>query len=52
MLAAAVMHAAWNAVVRTGTDRFASILRLSMTQSGLALLLLPFVPLPAPAAWP
>jgi len=52
VLAAALMHAGWNAVVRTGSDRFASILLLSMTQSGLALVLLPFVPAPAAAAWP
>jgi drug/metabolite transporter (DMT)-like permease len=52
VLAAALMHAAWNAVIRVGLDRFSSILLLSMTQSGLALILLPFVALPAPAAWP
>lgn len=52
VLAAALMHAGWNAMVRVGGDRFSSILLLSMTQSGLALLLLPFTPLPAPAAWP
>lgn len=46
------MHASWNAVVRVGLDRFSSILLLSMTQSALALALLPFVPLPAAAAWP
>jgi drug/metabolite transporter (DMT)-like permease len=46
------MHAGWNAVVRAGMDRFSSILLLSMTQSGLALLLLPFAPLPAAGAWP
>ena len=38
VLAAALMHAGWNAVVRVGLDRFSSILLLSMTQSGLALL--------------
>jgi drug/metabolite transporter (DMT)-like permease len=52
VLAAAAMHAAWNAVVRAGEDRFAAILILALCQSGLALLLLPFTPLPAPAAWP
>lgn len=52
VLAAAAMHAAWNAVVRAGEDRFASILILALCQSGLALLLLPFTPLPAPEAWP
>ncbi|MBX3483429.1 EamA family transporter [Phenylobacterium sp.] len=52
MLAAALMHAGWNAVVRVGGDRFSSILLLSMTQSGLALILLPFAAQPLPAAWP
>lgn len=52
VLAAALMHAGWNAVVRVGLDRFSSILVLSMTQSGLALLLLPFFHMPAAAAWP
>jgi len=52
VLAAALMHASWNAVVRVGLDRFNSILLLSMTQSALALALLPFVPVPAAASWP
>ncbi|HEY0650997.1 EamA family transporter [Phenylobacterium sp.] len=52
VLLAALMHAGWNAVIRVGLDRFSSILLLSMTQSGLALVLLPFFPLPAAAAWP
>lgn len=46
------MHASWNAVVRVGLDRFSSILLLSMTQSALALALLPFTPTPAAAALP
>jgi len=52
VLAAALMHASWNAVVRVGLDRFNSILLLSMTQSALALALLPFVPAPAQVSWP
>jgi drug/metabolite transporter (DMT)-like permease len=52
VLAAALMHAGWNAVVRPGSDRVATKQQLSMTQSGLALILLPFVSAPAPAAWP
>jgi drug/metabolite transporter (DMT)-like permease len=52
VLAAALMHAGWNAVIRVGLDRFSSILLLSMTQSGLALLLLPFLPVPRAEAWP
>ena len=52
VLAAALMHASWNAVVRVGLDRFNSILLLSMTQSALALAMLPFVPAPAAVSWP
>lgn len=52
VLAAALMHASWNALVRFSTDRFASMLLLALTQGGFALLLLPFVPIPAREAWP
>ncbi len=52
VLAAALMHAGWNAVVKVGLDRFSSVLLLALVQSGLALALLPFFPLPAPASWP
>jgi drug/metabolite transporter (DMT)-like permease len=52
VLAAALMHAGWNAVIKTGLDRQASILLLSMVQSVIALLVLPFVAAPAAAAWP
>lgn len=38
--------------MRVGGDRFSSIFVLSMTQSGLALALLPFFPAPAAVAWP
>jgi drug/metabolite transporter (DMT)-like permease len=50
-LIAAVMHAGWNAVVKVGLDRTSSILLLSLVQSGLALVLMPFFPSPAAAAW-
>lgn len=52
MLAAALMHAGWNAIAKVGLDRFSSILLLAMAQGGIALCLLPFFPLPTPAAWP
>ena len=52
ILAAAAMHAGWNAVVKIGLDRFASILLLALVQSGIALVLLPWFAVPAPAAWP
>jgi drug/metabolite transporter (DMT)-like permease len=52
VLGAAIMHAGWNAIVKTGLDRFSSILLLSMVQGVLALLLLPFFATPLAAAWP
>ncbi len=52
VLAGAVMHAAWNAMIRFEGDRFGAIVLLSLTQSGMAMLLLPFFPLPLAASWP
>jgi hypothetical protein len=50
VLAAALMRAGWNAMVKVGLDRFSSVLLLLLLQSGLALALLPFFPMPAPAS--
>jgi drug/metabolite transporter (DMT)-like permease len=52
VLAAAAMHASWNALVKTGLDRTTSILLLSLIQSAISLLLLPFFALPIMASWP
>jgi drug/metabolite transporter (DMT)-like permease len=52
VLFAAALHAGWNAVVKTGLDRFSSILLLGLVQGAIALVLLPFFGLPARAAWP
>ncbi len=52
VLAAAVMHAGWNAVVKVGLDRTSSVLLLSFVQSAVALVLLSFFPAPAAQAWP
>jgi drug/metabolite transporter (DMT)-like permease len=52
VLFAAALHAGWNALVKTGLDRFSSILFLGIVQGAIALVLLPFFGLPAPAAWP
>ncbi|MBF9234461.1 EamA family transporter [Microvirga alba] len=52
VLVAASMHAGWNALVKVGLDRFSSIVLLGLSGMGICLVLLPFFPLPAPAAWP
>lgn len=52
VLLAALLHATWNALVKTGGDRFA-VMTLTMVSASLfGLVVVPFVPLPAPASWP
>lgn len=52
VLAAAAMHAGWNAMVKLGIDHYSSIALLTFMQAGISLLLIPFFPIPAQAAWP
>jgi len=52
VLAAAAMHATWNALVKARQDRFASISRTSLGMSLAALPVLPFVEVPARHVWP
>jgi drug/metabolite transporter (DMT)-like permease len=52
VLAAAVMHASWNAIIKIGADRTTAILLLALIQSAIAVLILPFIALPLAAAWP
>jgi len=52
VLASALLHASWNAMLRSGADRLWSI-SVMCAMSGLAsAAIVPFVPLPAPGAWP
>jgi drug/metabolite transporter (DMT)-like permease len=52
VLAAAAMHAAWNAMIKMRGDRFASISLTSLGMSLAALPVIPFVEFPAAAVWP
>ncbi|MET1110216.1 MAG: EamA family transporter [Allosphingosinicella sp.] len=52
VLFAAALHAGWNALVKTGLDRFSAILFLGLAQGAIALVLLPFFGLPPGPAWP
>jgi drug/metabolite transporter (DMT)-like permease len=52
ILGAALVHATWNALVKTDSDRLALIRVMSLSQLVLSLALLPFVALPAPESWP
>lgn len=52
VLLAAAMHAGWNALVKSGGDKFAEI---TLITSGAALIAVPalaFLPPPAPGSWP
>lgn len=52
VLAAAAMHAGWNAVVKGGADPFVSVTHVSLFSGLAALLCLPLVTVPIAAAWP
>jgi drug/metabolite transporter (DMT)-like permease len=52
VLAAAVLHAAWNALVKQGGDPFLRLAVVILTGSLVCFPLLPLVEPPPPAAWP
>jgi drug/metabolite transporter (DMT)-like permease len=52
VLLAAAMHAAWNALVKSAEDSVLTMAVVMGVGAAAAALLLPFLPLPAPAAWP
>lgn len=52
VLAAAVLHAAWNAMVKVNGDRLVMIAIMMMSQVVIGLLVVPFVAFPTPESWP
>ncbi|MDZ4735582.1 MAG: EamA family transporter [Rhodospirillaceae bacterium] len=52
VLAAAIMHATWNAMIKSGRDRVVDLTLVIGGAGFLAMLAIPFVGLPDPAAWP
>jgi drug/metabolite transporter (DMT)-like permease len=52
VLAAALMHAAWNAWIKVGRDRLAAMTLMAGTAGIAAAIVLPFAPWPAAVAWP
>lgn len=52
VLAAALLHAAWNAGVKTGANKQTAMLILTVWQGLLGLLILVWRPFPAPEVWP
>ena len=52
VMAGALMHAGWNAVIKVGLDRFSAILLLSLVQGLISFALIPLFPIPPSEAWP
>ena len=55
VLAAALLHSAWNGLIRTGNpggSRLQNLLIMALVQGGIGLALLTFAPFPAVAVWP
>lgn len=52
VLLGAALHAAWNALVKGGSDRFLDTVLVVMGAGVVTALVVPFLPLPAPASWP
>ncbi|MBT3706975.1 MAG: EamA family transporter [Proteobacteria bacterium] len=52
VLFAALLHASWNAFVKSGQDKLLTVALMHACSGGLAFCLLPFLPLPDTAAWP
>lgn len=52
VLGAAVLHAAWNALVKANADRLVMIAIMMMSQVAVALVVVPFVALPTLESWP
>ncbi|MCC2111791.1 MAG: EamA family transporter [Hyphomicrobiales bacterium] len=52
VLGAALLHATWNAILKSSADRFATFVGIDLAQMVIAALALPFVGVPDRAAWP
>ncbi len=51
ILLAAVFHATWNAIVKAGSNKFLTTVLVTASAAVLAMLLLPFFPMPNSASW-
>lgn len=52
VLFGAALHASWNAIVKSGTDKSLDAALVSLGGGMVGLAFLPFLPMPHPAAWP
>jgi drug/metabolite transporter (DMT)-like permease len=52
VLAAALVHAGWNVLIKTASDKLAMTVAVALGAAAVAAALLPVLPMPAPASWP
>jgi drug/metabolite transporter (DMT)-like permease len=52
VLFAAACHAGWNALIKVGLDPLSTTILIAVGSAVVSLVCLPFVGMPAPAAWP
>jgi len=52
VLAAALLHATWNAIVKAGGDKFLTTMMVTTAAAGISAVMLPFLAVPARASWP
>src|SRR5690554_1261717 len=52
VLLGALLHAVWNAMIRGSANRTLDTVLVVAGAGALMIIMLPFVPLPAPASWP
>jgi len=52
VLSAALLHATWNAIVKSAGDKFLTTIMVTAAAAGIAAVLLPFLTAPARASWP
>jgi drug/metabolite transporter (DMT)-like permease len=52
VISAALLHAAWNAIVKSAGDKFLTTIMVTTAAAALAGAFLPFLTAPAPASWP
>jgi drug/metabolite transporter (DMT)-like permease len=52
VLGAALLHAAWNTLVKVNTDRLIMVAIMMISQAAVAILIVPFVEFPTPESWP
>src|SRR2546422_8977328 len=52
VLGAALLHASWNVLVKSGADKELETINIAVGSGLVALIAAPFLPAPAPASWP